>query len=789
MPLLLRSRADGHDALAADARGAAAQKRTALLKLVAGLLGLSLGQLIDRDAQHRRKRRMQIAIGAGIVATVVGVLTTAWLGEARRSATEARSRLMGEVRQAFEVEDAPRAIAALAHLWPDLPKREQDAHRAVLSAWLARYPSLGESLLKVTDGQVFASGRRLFLKRGGSVEGLPFDDTNLVLPSPEGMIAMNGAGKILRAKHDLTAPSDITPTDATIWSKYRWESVVQLRNGLIAFSGMLQSASAGGATPTLLLYNPKTSAWKLIEQGYLDQPKFLISQDCMQIGFSGKAGPTPNMFVAGAGNPIALSAPALTDVTPLKTGATIEFNNSATTLDALAKVCGAGAVQSSDDAVRPQLSIPTLLQTPDGWTPSETLDWEPSQPTLEYLYSLGQFIQHGNFTMPNEHLARTKGDYETPEAQRAFIAGEFNGFDFAAGPTERLGAVGVFWAASGAQYGLRFICATPSAQESGAPVRCIDVRYHGDYGAVRLLGDWVYVQDMAYAGHPMFYLVRRSDMRVLRMDEPEVQGAPGGGAGAVALSPSGKKLIIAAGHQFWLFDVSAHKIKFVRKFDAAGLAGAASEDNGGETVTIAFIDEAHIVAARRDGLVFATDLNSREEMWRTRIRPTEGAGDSPAHLILAHGNRIAIAGADFATLLDTETGLALAPTVSVANYDRDVTPPEIAPEPVDHTCPVSSRREACMSSLELAKAVMEAEQGNRERLSVAQDGFILRSSDVTLVARNTQAAATAPAFASAPCRTGWRVHGGRIERFDPLANLQIGQTATIAKLTACKPAK
>ncbi|MET0544671.1 MAG: toll/interleukin-1 receptor domain-containing protein, partial [Caulobacterales bacterium] len=212
LPELLRSREDGHEALAADARGAAAQKRNAMLKLVAGLLGLSLGELIDRDAQHRRKRRMQVAIGAGIIATIVGVLTTAWLSESQRSAAEARNRLMGEMRQAFEVEDAPRAIAALTYLWPNLPKREQDAHRAVLAAWLARYPSLDDGLSKIADGQVFTSGRRLFLKRGDSIQALPFDDSHLVLPQPDGMIAINGAGRLLRKR--AGAPSaDVTPKD------------------------------------------------------------------------------------------------------------------------------------------------------------------------------------------------------------------------------------------------------------------------------------------------------------------------------------------------------------------------------------------------------------------------------------------------------------------------------------------------------------------------------------------------------------------------------------------------
>ena len=60
--------------LAADARKSADGRRAAFLKIVAGLLGLRLDELIRRDARRRQSRLLAGALGSGVVAVTMTIL-------------------------------------------------------------------------------------------------------------------------------------------------------------------------------------------------------------------------------------------------------------------------------------------------------------------------------------------------------------------------------------------------------------------------------------------------------------------------------------------------------------------------------------------------------------------------------------------------------------------------------------------------------------------------------------------------------------------------------------------
>ena len=95
LPLPLR-RADGHEPLAADVRPGGDGRRLALLKLAAGILGLDLMQLRQRDL-HRRNRRL-LALAAGSVsATLVMTILAAFALMSRNDAIDARTET--ELRQ------------------------------------------------------------------------------------------------------------------------------------------------------------------------------------------------------------------------------------------------------------------------------------------------------------------------------------------------------------------------------------------------------------------------------------------------------------------------------------------------------------------------------------------------------------------------------------------------------------------------------------------------------------------------------------------------------------------
>ncbi|MFQ5346695.1 MAG: toll/interleukin-1 receptor domain-containing protein [Rhodothalassiaceae bacterium] len=79
-------RADGSEPLAADLRGRGDGPRLGFLKIVAGLAGLPLDALIQRDAQRRLRRVTAITLGA--TAAMLAMSVVAWLAVAARSEAE-----------------------------------------------------------------------------------------------------------------------------------------------------------------------------------------------------------------------------------------------------------------------------------------------------------------------------------------------------------------------------------------------------------------------------------------------------------------------------------------------------------------------------------------------------------------------------------------------------------------------------------------------------------------------------------------------------------------------------
>jgi hypothetical protein len=97
-PAALRRLADGSpiEPLAADFRKAGDGKRLALLKIVAGVAGVDLDALVQRDAQRRLRRVTAITVAA-VIAMLVMALLTAFALRARAEAVRQRAEAEGLV--------------------------------------------------------------------------------------------------------------------------------------------------------------------------------------------------------------------------------------------------------------------------------------------------------------------------------------------------------------------------------------------------------------------------------------------------------------------------------------------------------------------------------------------------------------------------------------------------------------------------------------------------------------------------------------------------------------------
>ncbi len=112
-PPLLRAMGDGHEPLATDLRRERDGQRLGLLKLVAGITGLGLDDLVQRDATRRVRRVTAVTAGAMAAVLVMAVLVVVAIG-ARREAERQEAEAEGLIE--FMLTDLRRDLRGVGRL-------------------------------------------------------------------------------------------------------------------------------------------------------------------------------------------------------------------------------------------------------------------------------------------------------------------------------------------------------------------------------------------------------------------------------------------------------------------------------------------------------------------------------------------------------------------------------------------------------------------------------------------------------------------------------------------------
>jgi tetratricopeptide (TPR) repeat protein len=112
-PDLLRAMGDGHEPLATDLRRSRDGARLGLLKLVAGITGLGLDDLVQRDATQRVRRVMAVTAGAVAAMLVMAVLAVIAVG-ARREVDRQRAAAEGQIE--FMVTDLRERLRGVGRI-------------------------------------------------------------------------------------------------------------------------------------------------------------------------------------------------------------------------------------------------------------------------------------------------------------------------------------------------------------------------------------------------------------------------------------------------------------------------------------------------------------------------------------------------------------------------------------------------------------------------------------------------------------------------------------------------
>lgn len=774
--------------LAADARKTKDGFRNALLKIVAGIAGVNLGRLIDRDAEARRRRLVRLSIVGAAVSALVVAISTAWFLESRHARQMAEQRLLAEMRDAFESADYPRAVSLLAHL-----RRAGGAdadYDKVLARWLARYGALGPALDAAPA--TFGFDGRQYHKSGAGIAALPFGTEMLVATSADGgfSIGMDSAGRLW----ELSRP-DPEPKPASlksgVFAAYDWDSVVILNSGAIIFSGRRQSSYAGGAYPTLLFLNQARAQFTVLTFETFDQDQLRIASDCSAIEWR------------GADRNAGSSDPGENGIEFVDRGSAVyrfELEGSA----------GAAAVPAFDTQYSIVDSDPSSLQalvakcgdqrafTPRDENDTGLVGHRALGLTLPIETSSSPWqSQDAGAPEPDPWYAEAHADIRDA-AQRFRIseAGEFGGDapateDYAAqinraqaNALEQTvmaspdGAPVLFsYGSSGAQFGAVSLCVLP-----GERARCSYASIHGNAGAYGNLGRFMYVQDFAYLGHPLFHLFELASGRRIPVAFAETEGLSGPRPEGVAISPDGARLAMILDGRVLLVGLDAEfNARIVDWFDLAVAAALPKDEFNSADAALTFLDGNRLAGVGSNGLAFAIDIAARKELWRFRVPNSVVADAVPAIAVSTDGALIAVRAKGVAAVLDAQTGLPM--DAVLAFYDEpqpsDLTEPvdpQTGSAPVDMSCGYLGNAE-CLSRAELLRTggVIAERLAAPPPVEVIPQGFAFAAGrDTHFYLFSSSPALDRGAMLDVACRTGWAVINDNAVRFNPLARITVG---------------
>jgi hypothetical protein len=717
-PSALREMAAGklgerYEVVAGDARPGKDGFRNAWLKVAAGVLDVGFGKLLDRDAAARRGRTLLLGTTAAVVAAVVGTLTTFWFLESQRFQSEARASLLREARSAFELDDAARAVTALASLVPGMPAEERAVYQPVLDAWSARFPHLAASIANAPTA--FSYGERVFLKTPSGILATPLSPDVIVAAGTgeETVYAIDFNGRVWRWRAGETRATDLQlPVD--VLGGHDWASAVKLKSGGVVFGGSKQATYAGGEDPVVLIVNEAARTFALVGLGYAPLEELRLESDCSAIAF--EAGSIDYDFGSEGEEAVIeeikhvegfkrldlrsatakqeqITAEAFESIPQIRFEADDDpFDRGRRIVNAIAATCGGGKIaEGPPPPLAATLAVATReLDTPDGaLTASGAWDWalqerwneEPRDdgPEVARIAALTDAIQRarveiGKVTRIRDGAVDTLPPQEEtfvdeepdPQADAELVSYEYGAqlgiylaVDAAAEPTLS------FYAAEG-----KYIGANVCGFVTGKP-KCINMG--GLVVEFASFPDFIYAGGTNYLGYPLFTLIDRRtfDAIEFRSDELDISPPEPAYAGAVALSPTGRQMAIAFARTVLLFDLDEKLVpRLAKRLSVSGLAEGADGGLRGVCTALTYLDETTLVAARGDGLTLKLDLRSGEELWRFRLPASVGCDSErryvPVQAIPSpDGKRLAVRGSNFVAMLDTGTGLPLLPAAKI----------------------------------------------------------------------------------------------------------------------------
>lgn len=773
-------------------------RRTAALKLIAGMHGLTLGQVIERDRIRRRNTMVQLALGGVAGAALFGILGVSWWSASRLAVAERRDRLLTETRAAFEDDKPEIALTTLAEAWPLLGAEDQKTYAPVVAAWVPRFQSLDSMLASLPESGIVRDSNGAFLHEKHGLVRLPFAKGDLIAfdAATRAATALTRTGELFQSPAPDTPPT--LAAQSARWPPYVWRETIALRNGSVLFAGNINADKLSEQLPMLLVVSARARRWSLIGVqddffGAAETAGLFLSPDCKTIAWAG----TEIAEQEGAGTSYRWSSSrrvyrmeldtARAQTEEVDLAAVSGFSEARPTRDTnylstFAGRCSDGPV---DTVAAPALALPrTPPQAPESEAKRRARDAKAYEEDAtrqkarsERFGALATAIQRGKFVL--------KGGLPT---DAELIGSDFPGSRLSADFRRNYAAVAYATASQtpGGYDHREYTNVCVHAQGTG--VACTRLDFHRAPGKPRFYDGFVYVAGGEVPDDPLFVLVRLPQLETIAVRDRALSGAMGADGRATALSPSRGQLALVDRGELLLFRLSPEqRPRLAARHRVPSLADSAA-------AAVTFAGEQSLLIARSDGLLMRFDLDTGRELWRLRLPSAD-----TRLLAIDAGELIVVRTGEKAFIIDAKAGLPLTERMRVFDFQ----PPAGAaqrecptsfflgqcfdptPKVLDPECTKRPSAARCFDGEEYARLLRAAAPSADDWARTDRDGAVIVADGGSWDRPPSAKALPTAWITHVRCSTGWRVQAGTVRRFDPLEIVQVEPVSAAKVLERC----
>lgn len=656
----------GAERLAADLRPGKDGERRAGLKVISGLVGVGLDELVQRDAAAQRARRTLTIAGAGAVVCALSILGGLWYASAEAARVAEGRRLISAARDMLVQNEISPALALLEEAEGKVTGRERAGVRRVLDAWAAQLRSPSD-LINSVPASIVAFRTRQYAVGEHALTPVPTEAEVTLLRSGQDhpSFAYTGDGEVA-----LLAPrnAQVTMLSGRAGGLPAIDGFLTADDTLAFSVGLYHGPTPGTSASAFVVADLSAGALMAIPMGSLiNEEGFYVLPGCDGVIINAEQEPAYQYGLASA----------KLRISSLNNGySLIQLGDSAPRAADIsqARFVPFGLRRGTGDMQAPERradALRSLLRTCPRWRHHNAE--ETARLELPSISDLGPGVGDANWLHDEIRLV----DFNTRDARtNASIVSESFFPSTVVADREYIYLLGAFQ--GGIQTRDIAICQISRATSrlEGCSRETALGGYDVESNPAR---DLLYVGE---AGAQGLSFLRTSDFQRVQPDQDMPMGSRGIGILLATFSPDNEHFaILGVDGDVWTYRVERERgapsrLSFVASRRIAGFSEPLTQRKEGEirsqgassvdiVVRVEALTDNRLLLVRGDGALALVDLLSGVEHWK--LPAAAGAAAIRTDIALSPaGDAVAVFAAGVLRIIDLDTGLLMAQRSDVA---------------------------------------------------------------------------------------------------------------------------